>query len=177
LLLLIMIFIVTGPVHSGKTTLVKQVFNKLKEQGVQISGFLSERISQGREIAGYDLFDLKTEKSKPFVRKQGKREGERVGPFFLIPQVLAEAKEIILQGKKTDVLVVDEVGPLELSGKGVWPALENVLQRPPKCMLLVAREDILDDLLDLIKKKEVRVFDLKEKEVLTRITEEIKAWL
>jgi len=172
-----MIFIVTGPVHSGKTTLVKQVFSKLKEQGVQISGFLSERVSQGREISGYDLFDLKTEKSRPFIRKQSKGEGERVGPFFLIPQVLAEAKEIILHGKKADVLVIDEVGPLELSGKGFWPALENVLQKLPKCILLVAREEILEDLLELIKEEEVRVFDLKEKGVLTRISREIKASL
>lgn len=172
-----MIFIVTGPVHSGKTTLVKKILKILKEQNVSVNGFLSERVSRDQEIDGYDLFSLKTGKSRTFIRKKPGNRGERVGPYFLNPQVLAEAKKIILKGKESDILVIDEVGPLELSGRGFWPALEEILRRPPKLILLVIREEIFGDFLERIKDKEVKVFEVKEKEVLVRINEEIKASL
>jgi len=45
-----MIFILTGPVHSGKTTFLKKVVNELKEQNFQIDGFLSEAVLKNQEI-------------------------------------------------------------------------------------------------------------------------------
>jgi len=69
---------------------------------------------------------------------------------------------------------VDEVGPLELSGKGFWPALKQVIFQPLNSYILVIRENILEDFLAMLGKRKVKIFDIKNKEVFHQMIEEIK---
>lgn len=159
-----MIFILTGPVHSGKTTLLKKMTQKLKQGELKIEGFLSESQWRGEEIIGYDLLDLSDQKSHPFIRKTGKKDWEKKGPYYFIPETLALAKQIIGSASNTDICVIDEVGPLELSGKGLWTALEEALRIHSASLLLVVRISILGKFLSKINRKDVRVFDIQDKD-------------
>jgi nucleoside-triphosphatase THEP1 len=167
------IFILTGPVHSGKTTLLERVVHELKKEKIGIDGFLSEAVLERQELVGYDLLDIKKEESIPFIRKEGERDWQRVGQFSFIPQGLARAKEIIFRSKEDALLIVDEVGPLELGRRGLWPALGEVILKPSKSSLLVIRENILEDFLAVLGKSGVKVLDIKDKEVFPRLIEEI----
>ena len=169
-----MIFILTGPVHSGKTTLLKKVVWELKRQKYKVDGFLSETVWRKEEIVGYDLFDLKKERSIPLIRRTGEEEWQKIGSYFFIPQSLAEAEKIILRGKEADILVVDEVGPLELSGRGFWPALKQVVFQPLTSYILVIRKNIIKDFLAMLGKCTVKIFDIKNKDIFTQLIEEIK---
>jgi len=169
-----MIFILTGPVHSGKTTLLKNVIRELREQKYKTGGFLSEPILKNEETVGYDLFDLRKERSFPLIRRTGEKKWQKVGSYFFIPQGLARAEKIILREKDVDILVVDEVGPLELSGKGFWPALKQVIFSPLNIYLLIIRINILEDFLKTLEECEVKIFDIKNKDILSRLIEDIK---
>jgi nucleoside-triphosphatase THEP1 len=169
-----MIFILTGPVHSGKTTLLKKVVRELMGQKYRLDGFLSEAVHENEETVGYDLFDLKEERAIPLIRRTGKKEWQRIGSYFFIPEGLAEAENIILRGTKADILVVDEVGPLELSGKGFWPALKQVVFKPLPSFLFVMRINVLKDFLAILGKGEIKIFNIKSKEVFHQMIEEIK---
>lgn len=169
-----MIFILTGSVHSGKTSLLKKVVRELKRQEYRPDGFLSEAVSEKGGIAGYDLFDLEKEKSIPLIRREGEKGWQKVGSYFFIPQGLEEAEKIILRGKEADILVVDEVGPLELSGKGFWPALKQVVFQPFNSYILVIRKDIIKDFMAIFGKGGVKIFNIKDKGIFHQIIEEIK---
>lgn len=169
-----MLYILTGPIHSGKTTLLKKVVKELKQQKQNVDGFLSEAVIKDRVMVGYDLLDLKEEKSVPFIRKEGKENWENIGSYFFIPQSLEKAKRIILQSKEDDLLVVDEVGPLELEGGGLWPALKKVIFLTRRRSLLVIRIDIVQDFLRIAKNKELKIFDVKKKEIFSEVVKESK---
>jgi len=169
-----MIFILTGSIYSGKTTFLKKVVNELKRQNLKIDGFLSDAVLKNQERIGYDLFDLSEERSIPFIRKKGEKGWEKIGSFFFIPQSLTHAKNIILRSNEADILVVDEVGPQELTGKGLWPALKQVIFLPQKVCLLVVRRNILKDFVEIVKEKEVKIFDVRKKGIFSQIIEEIK---
>lgn len=156
-----MIFVLTGPVHSGKTSLLKKVVGELKSRGVRADGFLSLAVHNGKDLAGYDLFDLKTGKAIPYLRKEGKKNWPKVGPFFFIPRALARAKKKILCCAQPDFLIVDEVGPLEVCGGGIWPALSAALRNPSRRYLLVVRQSILRDVLDLISHNRTEIINIK----------------
>lgn len=147
----------------------------MKEQKVNVDGFLSEVVFINKEAIGYDLFDLREKRSVPFIRREGQKNWQRIGPYFFIPQGFAHARKIIFRGKDADLLVVDEVGHLELAQKGLWSALEKVLFRPLTKLLLVVRKTVLEDFLKVLKGKEVRIFDIKEKEIFSQIIKEIKS--
>lgn len=172
--LLVVIFILTGPVHSGKTTFLKKVVYKLRDQKFKIDGFLSEVVLESQKIVGYDLLDLKEENSLPFIRREGEKGWQKIGAFFFIPQSLKKAKKIIIRGKDADILVVDEVGPQELAGKGLWPVLKQVIFHPLTRCLLVVRRGILGDILGMLNRCEVKVFDIKNKNISPRLIDEIK---
>lgn len=169
-----MIFLLTGPVHSGKTTLLREIVQELKRENLNVHGFLSEVVLKNDKIIGYDLFDLKEEEVIPFIRREGEKEWEQIGSFYLIPKSLAEASKIILRSRDADLVVVDEVGPLELEGKGLWPALEQVIFQPQVHYLLVARTNIMEDFLKVLGKKEVKVFDIRDKDILHEILDGTK---
>jgi len=168
-----MIFILTGPVHSGKTTLLKRVVQEFKRKKLVVDGFLSEAVFRGEERIGYDLFDLIGEKSIPLIRREGKKDWQRVGSYYFVPSGLEKAQRIISRSKNSDICVVDEVGPLELSGKGFWPALKPILFPPLIPFLITVRKSILEDLLNILEETDTDVFDVRERDVYSRLIEEI----
>jgi len=169
-----MIYILTGPVHSGKTTLLKKLSCELKKQKVRIDGFLSEVVLKNHKVIGYDLFSLREEKSIPFIRRTGDEEWEKVSSYFFIPESQTEANRVILGGRDSDIFFLDEIGPLELAGKGFWPALRQVIFKPLTKYLLVVRINILKDFLEVLNQSNIIVFDIKNSEIFPQMIKEIK---
>jgi nucleoside-triphosphatase THEP1 len=170
-----MIYLLTGPVHSGKTTFLRQVIRSLKEKGTDIGGFLSVSVWNGDERLGYDLYDLREEKLIPFIRAAGERTWQKSGPYSFIPDGLERAKSILLRTQNADLLVVDEVGPLEVSGEGLWPVLKDVVSDCRTNCLLVVRESILGDFLKILGGFDVKVFYVRDEGVFARIMDAFTA--
>jgi nucleoside-triphosphatase THEP1 len=153
-----MILVLSGPVHAGKTSLIKTVIKELPSVNIKPDGFYSNSKFENNELVGYDLFDLKREKSFPFIVKSGEKNWQKSGQFFFIPEALKKAKEIISRGKDADVLVVDEIGPLELTGQGIWPSLKKVFFPPSTKFLLVVRENIIKNFKKLLGDNQMEIF-------------------
>ena len=168
-----MIHILTGPVHSGKTTFLNNIISLLRDKNLKIDGYLSEAAWKNDEFIGYNLVDLENLRHYPFIRKMGEKEWQRIGPFYFLPETLDIAKKIILRCKKADLCVVDEVGPLELEDKGVWPALKDFLMTPEQNALLVARDSILKDLIEKMQKEDYVVYDIKKNKTPSRMVESL----
>jgi nucleoside-triphosphatase THEP1 len=165
--------ILTGPVHSGKTTFLKNTIPLLREKNFRIDGYLSDAIWKNKEFIGYDLIDLKDHRYHPFIRKQGQQDWQRIGPFFFLPKTLDIAKKIIHRSKKADLCVVDEVGPLELTGKGVWPILKDILMFPNPHLLLIVRDSILKKFIGNIQRDDFVVYDIEQNKTPARLAESL----
>ena len=157
-----MILLLTGDVHSGKTTLLGAALREPGERSLDVRGFLSESVREGDEILGYDLVEQGGERRLPLLRTTGGEGAQETGRYFLLPEGLAVAEEILLAGRDADLLVVDEVGPLELKGAGLWPALRRLLLPPATCLLLVVRAGLLADLQRVLEPNETQVHDLRD---------------
>ncbi len=168
-----MIFVLTGPVHSGKTSLLRKLVGEWNRQGIGLDGFLSLAVLRGGEIIGYDLFDLRRKKRLPYLRKEGPTDSEKVGPFFFIPDALETAKKIVLRWRRTNLLIIDEAGPLELQGRGIWPALQSVLPDPALRCLLVVRRSALAEFRDRLKMVPLQVFDIEDRDTPDLLREKI----
>jgi len=167
-----MIYILTGPVHSGKTTFLKRVIHELREKNFRIGGFLSESIWNNNACTGYDLLGLSEEKSFPFIRRTGEKKWQKVGPYFFIPESLDRAKNIIFRNNNADLLIVDEVGPLELAGKGLWPALKHVIFQFSMNCFFVVRKNILEDFLKMLNDFDIKVFRVQDESLFAQMMDE-----
>jgi nucleoside-triphosphatase THEP1 len=145
-----MIIILSGPVHGGKTTLIQKSLSRWASRGLRFGGFLSVAVRDAAGASGYDFVDLKDSRRLPFLRRAGEPEWERIGPYYFVPETLNAARSLILAADPEEALIVDEVGPLELAHGGLWPALREIIFMPQRKTLLVAREEILEDLFRLL---------------------------
>lgn len=141
-----MVVILSGPVHSGKTNFLKRLVRRWEKTGYLFRGYLSLTRS-GPEGTEYDFLDLKENKTLPFIKRVSKYnpegEVERIGPFFFISETLDLARAIVRSARPDEVMIVDEIGPLEIQGRGVWPALAEALPRSGVKLLLVVREKLI----------------------------------
>ena len=71
-------------------------------------------------------------------------------------------RTIIRETGPPGLLVVDEVGPLELRGGGLWPALRDALEAPGPTLLCVVREDILGEFAARLAPLIPAVFDVND---------------
>jgi len=167
------IFIITGAIQGGKTTFLKGLVNEIKQKDFQVTGFLSESVRDKEMITGYDLFDIRRDKSVPFIRRTGEEFWEQIGPFFFVPGTLALAKQIILQSKGMDYCAVDEVGPLEVKGKGFWPALEETVFSAFPDFLMTVRKDILEKVITKLEGADIQVYDTQDKDAFSRLVKAV----
>jgi nucleoside-triphosphatase THEP1 len=137
------IYILTGPTGSGKTTNLKFWC----ERHAESSGILSPLIQGKRHF--YDLHSKET-----FAMELPEETGKplRVGKYLFDPASFAWASRKLKDAVKQQRpwLVIDEIGPLELSGEGLAPALEYVLSWSMKTnahLILVVREQCVEAVL------------------------------
>ncbi len=144
------IFLLTGKVDSGKTTFVKNLIEKLKEKEVKVGGIYSQKIFENNERTGYDLVEIETQKTEHFLRKNPDGNPGDIGVFKLFPKAVPFGMEI-LNTKKTkgkQLIIIDEIGPFELSGKGWAKSLEDLLRFRENHVLIVVRESLVEQVIE-----------------------------
>jgi nucleoside-triphosphatase len=165
-----MVLVLSGPVHGGKTTLLEKAVPRWADKGLICGGFLSVATTDPGGAKVYDLVEIGSGRRHPFLRRAGGPRDERVGPYVLVPGTLDLARAIVRGAGPDGLLVVDEVGPLELGGGGLWPAVREAADRAVK-LLLVAREGIVADLVAALVPAVPFVLDIREPNVLERLDE------
>lgn len=164
-----MILILTGPLHGGKTTLLRAAADGWLRNGTDVDGYLSPALWKGGRVLGYNIQEIRTGETRPFIRREGRAGWERIGAFFFIPEGLGLARRLIRRGRKAGICVVDEIGPLELEGGGVRRALEAGLRGSPADWLLVVREPLVADFRVLLG-GDPRVIDVRDPAASDRLT-------
>ena len=161
-----MILVLTGVVHSGKTTFLKNFLPSLEALQLPVCGYLSPLVMVEGRAAGYDLFDIRKGQAIPFLRTEGEAGWPKVGPYFFLPAGLEAAETAIRSHRPGEILIVDEVGPMELSGRGVRSALKEALSKPSVYCLLVVRKPLLTDLRRMLGNQQVEVFDIAARDIV-----------
>ncbi|MBU0504842.1 MAG: nucleoside-triphosphatase [bacterium] len=184
-----MIYIFTGPIDSGKTNSIKQLVSnsgyrcpvsgsrRTTENGkrkTSIGGFLSLKVYENDQHIGYDLWEINSDRQLAFIRvqrpktKDQKNYRDNIGKFYFNSETFEYSNKLIEQANQYDLFIVDELGPLELQGKGFWPALEKVFDCGTD-FLFVIREGILDEFQKLFTKINKNVMTITDKEKLSSI--------
>lgn len=116
------IVLLTGKPKSGKTTTWREVIDNFPQQRALIFYILTKSIWDNGVRTGFQLVTSLNPKPIPFAEKK-KDESYDIKPNVLEP-VLAELETARKQGK---ILVLDEIGPLQLEITGFTDLVERIL--------------------------------------------------
>ena len=155
-----LIWAITGPPGVGKSTLVSRVVLRLKSAGVIVGGFTTvERRVKGVRV-GFDLRDL-TDGRIGELASTTARMGPRVGKYRVNLTDLSTigAEALLRAATSSELIVIDELGPLELVSLDFRRAAKSCIQsgRP---IIAILHERLDDDLLNEVREKAVRTFAL-----------------
>ncbi len=141
-------WLLTGPPGIGKSTLVSKVIYLLRSRGVGVGGCLTKERRRGKERVGFTILDLMSGREAELASSSGSL-GPRVGRYRVNLPGLAEVGATSLReaAKSADVIIIDEVGPMELTSPEFKKGVEACI-RSGKPLLAVVHELMKDPVIE-----------------------------
>lgn len=122
--------LVTGRPGVGKTTAVLRAAEELRRMGISVGGMISQEERSGGVRTGFVILDLLTGE-RAYLARVG--EGRpRVGKYVVLVDELERVgvRAILSAMSAAEVVVVDEVGPMELMSNSFREAVTKALDSP-----------------------------------------------
>lgn len=160
------VIIITGKIGEGKTTTVRKIVENLKAKNIPVNGVYTPRVMENGLTTGYDIVDIELNVRTPFLR-QGEEDGyARIGRFNILPQGLNNGVAALTRSlkEKNRLVVIDEVGKLELEGKGWSEQLISLLQTTPVLLFAIR---------DTFAQQVIQQWDIKNCTVLSGSSENV----
>jgi nucleoside-triphosphatase THEP1 len=159
------VFIVTGEKNYGKTRYLQELTELFKIYNVKQAGFLSigilnkegEKDFEIQDITGHKRMHLASRNPYPGYRKMNES-------FYFNPEAIHLGNSLIQDAfeNKTDVLILDEIGPIELREKVWYPTLVLVLNKKIPVVILSVRKGLTQEVIDKFGIRDYRVIDISE---------------
>ena len=155
-----MVTIITGPINSGKTTKMKELY-KSNSAG---DGFISLKLMKNSVVEGFDIMKISSSEIKPFIRRRGNelptwKENCFLGPYTVseeaINWVVGDIEDLIIKGNFP--VYLDEIGLLELKGK----CFSEILIK-----MLIADGEIYISIRDENLNAVISTFDIKDAKII-----------
>jgi len=123
------ITVITGWREAGKTTFCQKVIQRSRLLGWQVAGLITPgRYVHGRRN-GIQAISLQDGETRLLAsNEEGELNGPRLGHWTFDAQTLAWGNQRLAEIRHTDLLVMDELGPLEFERQMGWTAALDVLR-------------------------------------------------
>jgi len=145
------ILVVTGGREVGKTTFCRQVIERYRGAGKTVSGLLSPgRFIDGKKT-GIFAIALETNEQRLLASLvAGEIDGMRQGHWSFDAKVVEWGNQQLKEAVEADLLVIDELGPLEFQRRMGWvAAFDRLKSKKFGLALVVIRPECLDDFSSL----------------------------
>lgn len=152
---------ITGLPGSGKTCALMRVMEMLKESDLIIGGMMDEPVMDGRHIVGYTVRDILTGESQAFA-------GPETESKIMIGKIgvdLAKFEEISIKAirnacEKCDIIVIDEIGKVEVESPGFVETVKEALDVDKPMILTLHKKSRNPLLQDIRRRDDVRILEV-----------------
>jgi len=145
---------ITGRPGIGKTSVLLRVVDALKTRGYSIGGMVSREVREGGVRVGFEIVDFETGQ-KGWLAHVNQPTGPQVSKYRVNLNDLNAigASSILNAVANADVVVVDEIGPMELFLPAFKEAVSQAM-RSEKPVLGTIHQRARDPLITAIREKE-----------------------
>lgn len=163
------VFILSGGQGSGKTTTLEQVVRRLRAANRPPCGFLSPVVRNGDDRIGYDLRLLSNGTSTPLARREADGGTAQAGPFTFFEDAIRSGRAELgrAQPRPGSLVIVDEVGPLEMQGQGWTPALLPLILARTAPLIMVVRSSLVNEVCSRWNLEPAKIWDASASDAAT----------
>jgi nucleoside-triphosphatase len=118
----------TGAPGVGKSTVVRKILERIQQGGVKVGGMTSADLRSGSVRVGFEIRTLMTGEAGVLAHIN-QATGPRIGKYHVKTEDLDRigAEAIISAVRHADLIVIDEVGPMELTSHSFKDAVQAAL--------------------------------------------------
>jgi len=161
--------LLTGAPGVGKTTVTAKTADALKAKGISVGGMISREVREDNVRVGFEIIDL-TNGKHGWLAHVNQKSGPQVGKYHVSLQDLENigVQAIMEALEKCDVIVIDEIGPMELYSQKFKQAVKQALESK-KLVLAVVHGKARDPLITGAKQRddmEIFTVTLANREIL-----------
>lgn len=163
------IIVLTGAPGVGKTTAVMRVAQALKERGVKVGGIVSRELRTNNMRTGFEFIDLTTNDRNVLASITG--NGPKVGKYFVnVAGCRFAAERLKKEAENSDVVICDEIGPMELKSAEFIDSVKSLLDIDKK-VIVVLHQKLQHPLPNEFRKKSSLLInvDLENREKISEI--------
>ncbi len=161
------VIIIRGVRHGGKSTFAENLLSILKQNNKKVFGFLAKGIFKNNLRAEFFLENINTGEKKLLCKAEGNEEQKKIGRFYFNEKGLEFGKKILATNnvKDADYILIDEVGPFELKGKGWSESIEQLSEIETHTMIWVVRKSLVYDILRRFGITHALILDIEKDDV------------
>jgi len=158
------IFIISGSIGEGKTTYTKKLIDFFRKNNIKVGGILSERVITNSQTTGYDLVNIETGIKEAFLRQNEECGSEKIGRFTICPKGLSMGNTVLssLILQENRIVIIDEVGLLELGNKGWSDCINDLLGKSKNHILFTVRDIYVNEVKNKWDLREAITFNIIE---------------
>jgi len=148
------IVFITGQPSIGKTTVLLNAIEVLKKGGYEVGGMISREIRERGVRIGFEIIDIYTGQ-RGWLAHVNQPKGPQVSKYRVNLDDLKTigANAILNAIKKTNIVAIDEIGPMELFSPALKEAVTQALESN-KPLLGTIHHKVQDRLINTIKTRE-----------------------
>jgi nucleoside-triphosphatase THEP1 len=141
------ILIVTGEIGSGKSTFCMLVIDQARQAGLRVTGLLSPAVFEEDEKTGIQVVDLGRGASRRLAwLRSGQARAVETKRWSFDPEAVAWGGRVLSRAVPTELLVIDELGPLEFErGEGWMEGLRVLDEGEYRAALVVIRPSLVSE--------------------------------
>lgn len=144
------IILITGQVHGGKTSFLIGLIDQLKSREFITGGFLCPGTFDAGVRSEFRLLNIRTGEEVPMASVTETKDWMKYRRFWFNPVAFNHGREWIREclSREAEIIVLDEVGPMELGGSGWSELLDDLVKAPVPVQLWSVRESLLDEVME-----------------------------
>jgi len=170
------VIIVTGNQGEGKTTFIRNIILDLKKEEFKIGGLIAPGYWKNNTREKFELQNIKSNKVIIYCQIEPKKGWDKIRKFYINPlgQLFGEQALDPDFLKSSDIIIIDEIGPFELEGKGWASSLTKILKNLKTPLIIVVRKSLLENVIDhwnIINPSVVEISNTKPEEFISILKE------
>ena len=148
------VLLITGSPGTGKTSVLLKAVDALKIRGYSVGGVISREARVSWTRVGFEILDLGSGR-RGWLAHVNQKVGPQVGKYRVNLKDLDNigANAIVNAAENSDVVAIDEVGPMELLSEKFKEAVKRAVESG-KLVVGVVHWKVRDRLIEEVKNRE-----------------------